>query len=137
MEWNQTAVGQFLLFLTTIFGFGIQLYREHRNRQWDLKDRADARIQLAKKVENAHQTVLEKIEENTVISREAFTEANSVNVKLLKLSEQIDGSFDRRADDMRRRASDLLRQTANTVDETKVVAEETLAKVERIDKKLP
>ena len=137
MEWDRTAIGQFFLFLTTIIGFGIQLYREHRNRAWDLRDRELARQQLAEKVEVAHETVMKKIEENMEISRVAFTEANNVNAKLLKLAQQIDGSFDRRADDMRRRSSDLLKQTAKTVDETKAIVDETFAKVDHIEKKLP
>ena len=137
MEWDRTAVGQFLLFLTTVLGFGIQLYREKRNREWDLADRELARKQLAAKVEIAHESVMKKIEENTEISREAFTEANNVNAKLLKLAQQIDGSFDRRADDMRRRSSDLLKETAKKVEETKTVVDETFAKVEHIEKKLP
>lgn len=140
MEMTQTILGQFLLFLTTIAGFAIQLYREKRNRDWDVRDRELARALIAKKVEVAHDAVLQKIEENTEISREAFTEANNVNAKLLSMSNQINDRFDLRAEDIRRSSIDLkeeMHSTATNVEETKALVGETYAKVETIERKLP
>lgn len=140
---DATILGQLLLFLTTIGGFAIQIYREKRNRQWDLEDRMMARQELAEKVATTHQKVIEKIEENTELSRVAFSEANDVNGKLLEISSQFRSASDRRGAEMRRVAEDnikgILRTTAATaakVEKTKAVVDDTHAKVESIEKKL-
>jgi len=78
--------------LTVILGFVVQIYRENRNRRWDLEDRK----QLAAKVEDARHALSERVNaskielsnliaENTQISTNAFHEANTVNMKLEKL----------------------------------------------------
>lgn len=42
-----TTVGQIILFLTTLLGIGVTIYRENRSRQWAKEDAAE----LAKEVE--------------------------------------------------------------------------------------
>jgi hypothetical protein len=128
--------GQLILFLTTIAGFAIQLFREWRNRKWDLEDRERARKELAEKVESAQtlaiskqKEMLDKIEENTNISREAFTEANGVNQKLLLLQNQLNEPYDRKAAGIRQRQTDMIEKTHDTVEETKDI-------VEKIERKL-
>ncbi len=86
---SDTAIGQLIIFLTTIAGFIFTLYRENRNRRWDREDREQKAVQLAAKVEAAHTAISDKIDENTMISREAFKEANDVNRKIATLTEAV------------------------------------------------
>lgn len=146
---STTLVGQFLLFLTTVIGFGIQMYRESRNRKWDLEDRKNARREMESKVESvkqetvaAHEVVVRKIEENTELSRTAFSEANNVNKKFLALANAINATYDRKAAGIRERESDFahavatVEATKESVDEAKAVAEDTNLTVHAIEKKL-
>lgn len=145
---DATTNGQIFVALVAaivpIVMYRMQMAREKRNREWDLADREAARQKLVKVAEVAHKDVIQKIEENTEISRGAFNEANNVNQKILMLSNQINQSFDRRAEAMRRRAEDIkddlkdiLTTTATKVEETQTTVEDTHAKVESIEKKLP
>lgn len=95
-----TVLGQALILITTISGFAYTLYRESRQRRWDLEDRARARKDLAAtlvghekaQIERAaavKDVILDKIDENTQISREAFKEANDVNRKIEQIGRQI------------------------------------------------
>jgi len=152
MDMTSTTIGQLLLFCTTVLGFGIQIYREKRNRQWDLEDRERARVVLAKTAEIVavetdmkQQKVIQKIEENTELSRGAFKEANDVNQKLLTMQSMINAAFDRRAESSRRRHVDpdlvaietkeLALETKELAIETKEVVVATHDKVENIEKK--
>jgi hypothetical protein len=110
---TQTTLGQVALALITLAGFGLQMWKESRNRKWDLEDRERARKELEMKVTEAQQTavvaneaVIQKIDENTEISRNAFKEANNTNQKLLELAHAIDQTYERRAVNLRRRADD-------------------------------
>lgn len=140
-----TLYGQALIFLTTFLGFAIQIYREKRNRRWDLEDRERARLEIAAKVESVaavtasrQEHVLQKIAENTAISRVAFNEANNVNTKLLKLAEMINAPYDRKASGIHDLAliQDAIKETNTAVKETQHTAEDTLAAVHKIDEKL-
>jgi hypothetical protein len=139
--------GQTIIFATTVLGFSIQLFREWRNRKWDLEDRERARKDLEVKVtavaataKVANEAVMNKIDENTEISRGAFKEANNAfeaannsNQKLLELSRAIDQTYERRTVNYRRRADDQLKTVA---DETKAIVEDTQDTVEKIDRKI-
>jgi hypothetical protein len=121
---TQTTLGQVALALITLAGFGLQMWKESmnrksdaekeaRNRAWDLEDRERARRELEIKVTAAQATavvaneaVIQKIDENTEISRNAFKEANNTNQKLLELSRAIDQTYERRTANYRRRADD-------------------------------
>jgi hypothetical protein len=99
------AVGQIILFLTTVLGFVITIYRENRNRRWDLEDRertAKALVAqvdtvsktLATKTAASHDALATKIDENTELTAtaiskasDAYKEANDVNQKLARLTE--------------------------------------------------
>lgn len=155
---EQSTMIQIILLLTLVVTKGFEVYnerqkraRERELRAWDLEDRERARQELAAKVATTHEKVIEKIEENTNLSREAFTagreaytEANNVNAKLLTISTQIGkASGDRRGEEMRRMADEniqgILKTTAETaakVEETQAVVDDTHTKVENIERKL-
>lgn len=136
-------LGQILIFLTTVIGFGIQMYRESRNRKWDLADRAAAREQMKAEMQTvkeetvvAHEIVVKKIEENTEISRTAFSEANNVNAKLLTLAEAINTTYDRKAAGIRERETDLVGALGNpetVTDVLKEIQQNTAATAENTD----
>lgn len=95
-----TITGQIIILITTILGFIYTVYRENRNRRWDLEDRERARKELADKLEIQHakvadkvnadqKVIIDKIQENTEISVSAFKEANDTNKKI----EQLAGAY--------------------------------------------
>lgn len=63
--------------VTTLGTFGYNIYRDNRNRRWDLENRRLAR-----------EEVISRIDENTQISVQAFKEANDVNAKIATLTKQ-------------------------------------------------
>ena len=74
VDWT-TVVLQIVLFLTTVSGFGYTIYRENRNRKWDLEDRAAGRQQaiqrqneISEKVDQKVGELTQKIEENTQLT---------------------------------------------------------------------
>jgi len=101
------VTGQCVIFLTTIVGLIASWFRENRNRRWDLEDRqvlaakVQTQVDLTRdalhnkteevRVQHAAQAheLGRKIDENTEISRNAFTEANDVNRKLLSVEQEI------------------------------------------------
>jgi hypothetical protein len=123
---SDLSVGQFILFLTTIAGFGISWLKERRQRNWDLEDRKMAREEsdrkataLSEKVLEAkhaavavHRDLSEKIDHNTQISHGAFQqadsaykEANQVNSKIAALQQKfLDVKTDANAPHNRRRS---------------------------------
>ncbi len=136
MNVDQSTLIQICLLLTLVVTKGFEVYfdrqkqaREKLLRQWDLEDRERARQELAARVATTHKKVIEKIEENTNISREAFTEANNVNVKLLRMSNQIGSS----SSDERRAAEESIK---GLLQDTAAVVDDTHTKVENIERKL-
>jgi hypothetical protein len=96
-----TIVGQLVILVTTIAGFLYNIYRENRNRRWDIEDRERVRRDISEKVDQSkrelasatlatHHTLIEKIDENTEVSKQAFHEANDVNQKIANLAKAID-----------------------------------------------
>jgi hypothetical protein len=82
-------VGQLILFLTTISGFAYQIYKENRNRRWEVEDRKALAVKVEEVKESAavaHDQLVHKIEENTSISANAFNVANHVNAKIANLT---------------------------------------------------
>lgn len=91
---NDTA--QWVTLITVLAGFLFQLYRENRQRKWDVEDRAriaaivtnEAKDVAKKVVDSAAEASAERtrlraaVDENTDISTKAFHEANTVNQKL-------------------------------------------------------
>ena len=74
VDWT-TVILQIVLFLTTVSGFGYTIYRENRNRKWDLEDRAAGRQQaiqrqneISEKVDQKVGELTQKIEENTQLT---------------------------------------------------------------------
>lgn len=80
-------VGQVSTFLLVVIGFGVALWREHRNRKWDLDDRAYARMELNKKLQTYHIETTDKIDENTRVSKDALHEANDAKVLIASIEE--------------------------------------------------
>lgn len=85
--------GEIVILITTILGFAIALYRESRNRKWDLADRQAEREALAQETRAmADRLAIEtretadrlshEIAVNTDVSIGAFKEANDVNRKI-------------------------------------------------------
>ena len=82
--------GQWVILVTSIAGVVTTLFtqwltwkREKRNREWDLADRAAARAER----QQIERKVVEKIDENTAISRRAFHESNDFNRKLTAITD--------------------------------------------------
>jgi seryl-tRNA synthetase len=87
------VIGQIIILLTTIAGFLYTIYRENRNRRWDLQDRELARKELSQKLENQqeqvaakvvvdHKKLIDKIDENTKITTDALINSNMVHSKM-------------------------------------------------------
>lgn len=101
-------VGQVVTLILAILGFAVSLYREKRNRKWDLEDREAARLRqleqqkatatalatkteetataISDKIDERTVAIMQKVEENTDISRKAFVEANHINEKILNIT---------------------------------------------------
>lgn len=91
-----TDTAQWVTLITVVAGFLFQLYRENRQRKWDVEDRAriaaavtnEAQSVARKVVDAATEAAAERhklaaaVDENTAISTKAFHEANTVNQKL-------------------------------------------------------
>lgn len=84
---------QIILLITTLSGFVYTIYRENRNRRWDLEDRERARQELAQRVELAtlrqasaatqhRDEIMEVIDKNTQMNEAALREANDVNRRI-------------------------------------------------------
>jgi hypothetical protein len=107
---SKPVIGQIVLFLTTVAGFAYTIYRENRNRRWDLEDRERARAALAetvtdsqkalaKTVQGQQMKLIEKIDENTELTvtaidsaEKTYREANDLNQKLAKITEMFTGA---------------------------------------------
>jgi predicted phage tail protein len=81
-----TMIGQIIIFLTTVAGFLFNIYRENRNRRWDLEDRARAReetmhrtnvaaVEVKKELDKqsrvvgqVHRELKQAIEDNTALT---------------------------------------------------------------------
>lgn len=132
-------VGQLIILITTALGFWYQDYAKRRDREWDLKDREASRKALAEKVEDvktkteeAHNIVMQKIEENTEMNRTAINEANNFNQKMLALELYLNSPLDRKAANVRQRETDKveIRQTEAMVENTHAVEENTKALID-------
>jgi hypothetical protein len=87
---------QIVLLITTIAGFAYNLYREARNRRWDMEDRERARRELAQRVELAtakqatvatqhKDEILTTIDRNTQMNEKALHAANDVNRRIANI----------------------------------------------------
>lgn len=104
---SDTAIISIIGFITLIATNIFQIYKAKQQRRWDKEDRELTAKQLAttvteeasrvsNKVDEHNErsakeraaiaeTLTEKLAENTIISEQAFKEANTVNLKLNKL----------------------------------------------------
>ena len=108
-----TLIAQAVIFLTTVAGFLYNIYRENRNRRWDLEDRARAReeqlrttavaaasvkssldvhniVQEAKQ-EELKQVIVEKLDKNTAITQEAAQKAALADRRLAEIRALFEG----------------------------------------------
>lgn len=69
--------------VTTMIGIAVALYKEARNRRWDLEDRAEQRRVLAE----ANKQLTDQITESNKLSADALKAANGFNQKLIELKE--------------------------------------------------
>jgi hypothetical protein len=108
-----TILGFALTLLTSLVGIFAQLFREGRNRKWEKEDRDRTAAMLATKVVSTAsdvavkveqtaqaaatqtQTLIDKVEENTALTKEAaakadgaYNEANALNQKIAVLTKQ-------------------------------------------------
>ncbi len=128
--------------VTTIIGFLVQLYRERRNRAWELEDRRltaealrretmMAAATLKKETAHTRDVLVNKIEENTQINIDALKQANHVGDKLARIGTMIDNVRSKDRID-----KDQLDHVATVVDETKAVVEATKEDTVHIMEKL-
>jgi hypothetical protein len=98
-----TMIGQIIIFLTTVAGFLFNVYRENRNRRWDLEDRARAREEAMKQTTTAavevkreldkqtrvvgqvHRDLKEAIAENTAITAAVADKTLSADQRLAEI----------------------------------------------------
>lgn len=98
-----TMVGQIIIFLTTVAGFLFNIYRENRNRRWDLEDRARAReetmrhttiaaVEVKKELDKqtrvvgqAHRELKQAIEENTALTAAVVDKTVSAEERLAEI----------------------------------------------------
>lgn len=113
--------------ITTILGFVVQLYRERRNRAWELEDRrltADTLSRkteqtaevLKKETEMTREVLVRKIEENTQINVDALRQSNFVSQRLTRIDALIDGV---RTQTQLDTVAGIVKDTKHVVDETK------------------
>ena len=113
--------------ITTILGFVVQLYRERRNRAWELEDRrltAEALQRktdltadvLKKETAMTRDVLVRKIDENTQINVDALRQANFVNMKLARIDTMIDGV---RTQAQLETVAHIVKDTKDVVDATK------------------
>ncbi len=94
----------FLTLLGTVWVGLYSAWREYRNRKWAIEDEAKRKLEVKEAAEKAAEkleakietkitaeakTTNHKIDENTELSKKAFTEANNLNSKIAKLQRQI------------------------------------------------
>lgn len=125
--------GQLILLLTTVIGFLVQLYRERRNRLWDLEDRDRKARELAAKHElitekqdQMSREITERIDTNTQITTNALEQARIVKRRL----EEIDKRFDAVHKENLATVMDTVSDTKAVVEETKAVVDDTHAMVQ-------
>ena len=99
-----TMIGQIIIFLTTVAGFLFNIYRENRNRRWDLEDRAQARQQTAtaavavkqeletqtRVVNEAHRDLRQAIDDNTALTAAVADKALAADKRLMEICEQFE-----------------------------------------------
>lgn len=67
--------------------FRMQAKREERNRRWDIEDRAQHAEDVKAMVTIKAKALAVAIDENTEVSKAAFSEANEINKKILAIGE--------------------------------------------------
>lgn len=82
-----SILGQALILLTTIATFVYNLYREKRQRKWDLEDRRLAREEQARRTTE----VKDAITENTNVTVAAAVQADAANRKIAELRRLFEG----------------------------------------------
>ena len=99
-----TMIGQVIIFLTTVAGFLFNIYRENRNRRWDLEDRAQARQQTAtaavavkqeletqtRVVNEAHRDLRQAIDDNTALTAAVADKALAADQRLAEICAQFE-----------------------------------------------
>jgi hypothetical protein len=96
---SATVQLQLVIWITTLTGFIYTIYRENRNRKWDLEDRRAARRQAIKRSRRLEKTmgnIDTRLEENTQMTAAASSTAEDAATKLDEIlkrftEENVDG----------------------------------------------
>lgn len=115
-------IAQICTVIITIVGFAYQWFKDGRQRKWDMEDRKAAR----RKSDEANIKVLDKIDENTDISKQAFHEANSAK-QLIANVEEVRNKLQNRTieifSDIKDKIKDVKDSTAKIEDTTQKTAD--------------
>jgi methyl-accepting chemotaxis protein len=79
---DNTIVGQIVLFLTTVLGFFVAIYRENRNHRWAEEERKRLAIEMAANTETTKETAA-KVEQ---LPEKMKAQADDLNATLDKIT---------------------------------------------------
>ena len=85
MDSTTVIVTQIVTLITVVIGFFVALYRENRNRRWDLEDRARARAELLRKTDKLTEASI-RGHENTVNTVSQIIRSN-IDANLIRAPE--------------------------------------------------
>lgn len=120
--WYYMIVVQIVGIISTVLAFAFSWFRDNRNRNWDLQDRALARAHTEEKFSEVHSSITEAKTE----ASKAFTEANHAK-ELISSIEEVRNNIQHKtleiAENMKNAASgmsstieDIQNNTAKTAD---------------------
>jgi hypothetical protein len=95
---GQGGEATWILLATMLLHFARQEWRDFRDRRWQKQDAEEKRKLEQNLIEHeqaacrARAVLINKIDENTAISKDAFAAANDVNDKLLRAQETVAGA---------------------------------------------
>jgi hypothetical protein len=78
----------FLTALATLATMLIRWWIDQGEKDEDRKEKAEIKqgvVAVAEVAKNSHEEVIKELKENTQLSRDAFTESNGMNLKILEL----------------------------------------------------
>jgi hypothetical protein len=104
-----TLIGQTVILLTTLAGFAYNIYRENRNRRWDLEDRKVERKKAADQLTNVshqvnevdqtvqrvrgdHNIIVRKIDRAAEIAAEAAAGNHALESRIAELSKMFEAT---------------------------------------------
>jgi methyl-accepting chemotaxis protein len=116
-----TVAGQVILFLTTILGFAVAIYRENRNRKWAEEDR---------------KRLAEEMRANTRVTKETAAKVEQLPEKMKTQADELNATLDKitathlETAQEASSAATLAQTTAKEAKETASEVKETLGRIE-------